>query len=75
MTGEVTLTGQVLPVGGVKEKVLAARRAGIGTVIIPSLAEDQLAEVDKELLAGMTIVPADRLEQVLDVALDGASAD
>ncbi len=72
MTGEITLTGHVLPVGGVKEKVLAARRAGIGTVIIPTLTKDQLAEVDEELLAGTTIVHADRLDQVLEVALNGS---
>jgi ATP-dependent Lon protease len=59
-------------VGGVKEKVLAARRAGIGTVIIPTLTKDQLAEVDEDLLAGTTIVHADRLDQVLKVALNGA---
>ncbi len=72
MTGEITLTGQVLPVGGVKEKVLAARRAGIGTVIIPTLTQEQLAEVDEGLLTDLRVVPADRLEQVLDAALEKA---
>ncbi len=71
MTGEVTLTGQVLPVGGIKEKVLAARRAGIGTVVIPRLGEEQLAEVEPELLGDLRVVPADRLADVLAVALDG----
>ena len=74
MTGEVTLTGQVLPVGGIKEKVLAARRAGIGTVVIPRLGEEQLAEVDPELLGDLRVVPADRLADVLAVALHGEGA-
>jgi ATP-dependent Lon protease len=70
MTGEITLTGQVLPIGGVKEKVLAARRAGITTVVLPALNEDQLrADVTDEQRAGLTIVLADRIEQVLETAL------
>jgi ATP-dependent Lon protease len=70
MTGEITLTGQVLPIGGVKEKVLAARRAGITSVVLPALNEDQLrADVTDEQRAGLTIVLADRIEQVLEVAL------
>jgi ATP-dependent Lon protease len=70
MTGEVTLTGQVLPIGGVKEKVLAARRAGIDTVVLPQLNEDQLvADIEPELRDGMNVVLADRLEQVLSTAL------
>jgi ATP-dependent Lon protease len=73
MTGEITLTGQVLPIGGVKEKVLAARRAGITTIILPVLNEDQLrADVTDEQRAGLTIVLADRIEQVLDTALMSA---
>jgi ATP-dependent Lon protease len=72
MTGEITLTGQVLPIGGVKEKVLAAHRAGIRTVIIPKLNAPQLeADVSEELRAKMRIVLAERLEEVLDVALTG----
>ena len=69
MTGEITLTGQVLPIGGVKEKVLAARRAGIGGVILPKLNEDQLADLPPGLAEEMRITLADRVEQVLDVAL------
>ena len=70
MTGEITLTGQVLPIGGVKEKVLAARRAGIGTVILPALNEDQLlADVSEDLRAEMDVVLADRIEQVLGAAI------
>jgi ATP-dependent Lon protease len=70
MTGEITLTGQVLPIGGVKEKVLAAHRAGIGTVILPKLNEDGLAELPDELRDEMRIEIAERIEQVLDLALD-----
>jgi ATP-dependent Lon protease len=74
MTGEITLTGQVLPVGGIKEKVLAARRAGMGTVVLPSLNEDQLiADVSEELREGLRVVLAERVDEVLGVALgDGA---
>jgi ATP-dependent Lon protease len=70
MTGEITLTGQVLPIGGVKEKVLAAHRAGIGTVILPKLNEDQLAELPDELRDEIRIVLAERVEEVLEVALE-----
>ncbi len=70
MTGEITLTGQVLPIGGVKEKVLAARRAGIGGVILPRLNEDSLADLPEGLADEMRITLADRIEQVLDVALE-----
>ncbi|MEW6582608.1 MAG: endopeptidase La [Actinomycetota bacterium] len=70
MTGEVTLTGQVLPIGGVKEKVLAARRAGIRTVVIPKLNEPQLADVPEELRRDMTVVLAERLQDVLATAID-----
>jgi ATP-dependent Lon protease len=75
MTGEITLTGQVLPIGGVKEKVLAAHRAGIGTVVLPKLNEDGLADVPEELREEMRIELADHIEQVLAVALDGAEAE
>ena len=72
MTGEITLTGQVLPIGGVKEKVLAAHRAGIRTVIIPKLNEAQmLADVSEELRGKIRIVLAERLSEVLEVALRG----
>jgi ATP-dependent Lon protease len=74
MTGEITLTGKVLPIGGVKEKVLAAHRAGIGTVVLPRLNEDQLADVPADLLARIRVVLADELEEVVRVALNGAPA-
>lgn len=70
MTGEITLAGQVLPIGGVKEKVLAAHRAGIGTVILPALNEDQLvADVSDELRGRINVVLAEGIDQVLSSAL------
>jgi ATP-dependent Lon protease len=69
MTGEVTLTGQVLPIGGLKEKTLAAQRAGIHTVILPTRNEADLEDVPEELRKGMTFVPVDRVEQVWKTAM------
>ncbi len=69
MTGEITLSGQVLPIGGVKEKVLAAHRAGIRTVIIPKQNESGLGDVPKDLRNEMTVIAADRIDQVLEAAL------
>ena len=57
MTGEVTLTGRVLPVGGVREKILAARRAGIKTVLIPRHNEKDLVEIPAEVKADLTLPP------------------
>ena len=74
MTGEITLTGQVLPIGGLKEKTLAAQRAGITTVILPSRNEADLEDVPEELRKGMTFVPVDRVEQVWQAAM-GLSLD
>jgi ATP-dependent Lon protease len=71
MTGEVTLSGRVLPVGGIKEKVLAARRAGVTTVILPRRNEKHLLEdVPDEARAGMTFHLVDSADQVLDLALE-----
>ena len=69
MTGEITLTGQVLPIGGLKEKTLAAQRAGITTVILPSRNEADLEDVPEELRQGMTFVPVDRIEEVWKAAM------
>jgi len=69
MTGEVTLTGQVLPIGGLKEKTLAAQRAGITTVILPNRNEADLEDVPEELRKGMTFIPVDRVEQVWEAAM------
>jgi endopeptidase La len=69
MTGEITLSGLVLPIGGVREKTLAARRAGIKTVILPALNEPDLAELPEEIRKDMTFIPVETLEQVVNVAL------
>jgi ATP-dependent Lon protease len=75
MTGEITLRGKVLPIGGVKEKVLAAHRAGLRTVILPKRNEPDIDEVPAEVRAELTFVLADRLEEVLDAALQPAVAE
>ena len=69
MTGEVTLTGQVLPIGGLKEKTLAAQRAGIRTVILPSRNEIDLEDVPEHLRKDMKFIPVDRVEQVWRAAM------
>jgi len=65
MTGEVTLTGRVLPVGGIKEKLLAARRAHIRTILLPKFNERELKEIDPEIRQGLTFLPASSLEECL----------
>ena len=69
MTGEVTLRGQVLPIGGLKEKMLAAQRAGIRTVILPTRNEVDLEDVPEHLRKKMKFVPVDRVEQVWAAAM------
>jgi ATP-dependent Lon protease len=69
MTGEITLSGLVLPVGGIREKALAARRYGVKTFILPEMNEQDLAELPAEVRAEMTFVPARTFEDVLKVAL------
>jgi len=69
MTGEVTLRGRALPIGGLKEKLLAALRAGIKTVIIPQENEKDLAEVPDNVKSGMRIVPVANVSDVLKIAL------
>ena len=69
MTGEITLSGLVLPVGGIREKALAARRHGIKTFILPALNEPDLAELPPEIKRDMTFVPVETLEQVIKVAM------
>jgi ATP-dependent Lon protease len=73
MTGEITLSGLVLPVGGIREKALAARRLGIKTFVLPSLNEQDLAELPEEVRKDMTFVPVRTLEEVLSIALPPAS--
>ena len=72
MTGEITLSGLVLPVGGIREKALAARRFGIKTFVLPALNEPDLVELPEEVRHDMTFVPAETLEQVLKVAFEGS---
>ena len=72
MTGEITLRGRVLPVGGVREKALAARRAGIKTFILPKKNEHDLEQIPKRLRQDLNFVFVERMEQVLDVALYSA---
>ena len=69
MTGEVTLRGRVLPIGGLKEKLLAALRAGIKTVLIPQENEKDLAEIPDNVKKGLTIVPVSTMDEVVKVAL------
>ena len=69
MTGEVTLRGRVLPIGGLKEKLLAALRGGIKTVIIPDENEKDLAEIPKNVIEGLKIIPVKTVDEVLKVAL------
>jgi ATP-dependent Lon protease len=69
MTGEITLRGRVLPIGGLKEKLLAALRGGIKTVLIPSENEKDLAEIPDNVKRGLTIIPVSSAEEVLKHAL------
>jgi ATP-dependent Lon protease len=69
MTGEVTLTGQVLPIGGLKEKSLAAQRAGIKRVIVPERNEGDVAEIPEHELGGLEFVFVDEVSKAIDVAL------
>lgn len=72
MTGEITLRGQVLPVGGIKDKVLAANRFGVDTVILPSRNEPDLEDIPSDIREAMTFILAERVEDVLDAALEDA---
>jgi ATP-dependent Lon protease len=72
MTGEVSLTGRVLPIGGLKQKLLAAHRAGITTVVIPKRNEADLDDVPSEILDKLEIHPVTDVRQVLDIALSPA---
>jgi ATP-dependent Lon protease len=69
MTGEITLRGEVLPIGGLKEKLLAAHRGGIDTVLIPADNEKDLVEIPKNIKDKLTIVPVKWIDQVLQLAL------
>jgi ATP-dependent Lon protease len=69
MTGEITLRGRILPVGGVREKVLAAHRVGLKSVILPKRNKNDLVEVPEQVRSEMDIIPVDHMDQVLDIAL------
>jgi ATP-dependent Lon protease len=71
MTGEITLTGQVLPIGGIREKSLAAQRAGLKRVILPRENESDLADLPPETREALTFIPADTIEDVFAAAFDG----
>ena len=72
MTGELTLSGQVLPIGGLREKMLAAQRAGIQKVIFPRENEPDLEELPEETRKGLEFIPVDWIDEVLGVAFDGS---
>ena len=69
LTGELTLTGRILPVGGVKEKILAAHRAGVTSVVFPARNEVDLKEIPDDIKKGMNIITADELGQIVDLVL------
>ncbi len=70
MTGEITLRGEVLPIGGLKEKLLAAHRGGIATVIIPEENSKDLVEIPKNIKEKLNIIPVKWIDQVLEIALE-----
>ena len=72
MTGEITLGGQVLPVGGIKDKILAAHRIGVRTIILPKKNEKDLDDLPDDSRKEMTFVLAEHMDEVLDHALEGA---
>ena len=69
MTGEITLRGQVLPVGGIKEKILAAKRAGIKEVVLCWQNEKDVQEINSQYIKGMKFHYVKNMQQVLDLAL------
>jgi ATP-dependent Lon protease len=69
MTGEITLRGRVLPIGGLKEKILAAHRSGITTVILPKENVKDLRDIPKRVLKSMRLIPVAHMDEVLRVAL------
>ena len=65
MTGEVTLRGRVLPIGGLKEKILAAKTAGVKTVLVPKENEKDVEEISKEIKSGVEIIFVEKMEEVI----------
>jgi ATP-dependent Lon protease len=70
MTGEITLRGLVLPIGGLKEKTIAALRSGVKTVLVPKLNEKDLPELPEEVKERLNIVPVETVDEVLEYALE-----
>jgi ATP-dependent Lon protease len=70
MTGEITLRGEVLPIGGLKEKLLAAQRGGLKTVLIPQENEKELIEVPKNIRRGLDIMPVRWIDEILALSLE-----
>lgn len=73
MTGEITLRGKVLPIGGVKQKALAAHRAGVKTLILPAQNKKDLPDIPSDVRRGLKIVWVERVEEVLERALEPIS--
>jgi ATP-dependent Lon protease len=69
MTGELTLSGRILPVGGIKEKILAARRAGVKTVVLPKRNEENLSDVPGYIKGEMNLVLVEHFQEVIDLTL------
>jgi ATP-dependent Lon protease len=69
MTGEITLRGRILPIGGLREKTMGALRAGIHTVIIPSDNEKDLEEIDQTVRAALNFITTDHVDRILDTVL------
>jgi ATP-dependent Lon protease len=74
MTGEVTLRGRVLPIGGIREKALGALRAGIKRVVLPKKNVQDLREIPKDLKRRITFIPVETMREVLDAALEQSPA-
>jgi ATP-dependent Lon protease len=68
MTGEITLRGRVLPIGGLKEKLLAAKTVGIKTVLVPKKNEKDVAEISTEIKSGMEIIYVESMDEVVNYA-------
>ena len=71
MTGEITLRGRVLPIGGLKEKLLAAKSAGITMVLVPKENVADVEELSTEITKGLEIIPVENMDEVLEKALTG----
>jgi ATP-dependent Lon protease len=75
MTGEITLRGLILPIGGLKEKSLGAMRAGVSTVIFPKLNEKDLVDVPQEAKEKLEFIPVENVDEVLNIALEKNEKD